>query len=873
MYDPHQKPPKVLDARKGLTKGSLVFNKSALSVCHASKGQKFCNFSPKQWIACIYETFFKMDIIKEGFVMLKDLHEFGKLCFLRFFSYSLQVQSYSTGSPILYKFRIMTFSTAEKEEDFFTNKLFETSSALDNLHGQMKSLSVKLESSEETIRNREKQLEEHAVSKETVDKQLRDEHCKVLSLTDEKDKLIKNFEEAVASNNTNIESLTSKLSELQLELTSKEDNFNNMKGLYEGKEKENIDLIATNKNLSEHLDNTIQEKHSLEIFVKMLTLNLADLDRQSAVRLRLQMVLEGVDEFGHNLSFLIKTREPFTRIALVSHADHQHVHPFTSHVPCSKFQHSTMLLRFPLHADSPCTPIPSLYLPSRFQMEMRLVSIPSQFHLRHTQVWFRSFLHPLFFLPQHRYHVAFRSLTLTHGLNGTTDFEFRRRVEIDFDFRAELVPISNEADSNIGFSTRFWHPITYGEWILRLCWDKNQYTTYYMYDPHQKPPKVLDARKGLTKGSLVFNKSALSVCHASKGQKFCNFSPKQWIACIYETFFKMDIIKEGFVMLKDLHEFGKLCFLRFFSYSLQVQSYSTGSPILYKFRIMTFSTAEKEEDFFTNKLFETSSALDNLHGQMKSLSVKLESSEETIRNREKQLEEHAVSKETVDKQLRDEHCKVLSLTDEKDKLIKNFEEAVASNNTNIESLTSKLSELQLELTSKEDNFNNMKGLYEGKEKENIDLIATNKNLSEHLDNTIQEKHSLEIFVKMLTLNLADLDRQSAETVLVMNMGTGLNRFWNQIQKLSRIEIGSMVRLRLQMVLEGVDEFGHNLKYSHKLLDFLSSFPESNTDPVLQIVGAHLLPFTPIPVRSESRPETINSFLAVLTNTYAHTSIC
>ncbi|KAL4591609.1 hypothetical protein LXL04_004578 [Taraxacum kok-saghyz] len=210
-----------------------------------------------------------------------------------------EVKSYSTGSPILYKFRIMTFSTDEKEEDFFANKLFETSSALDNLHGQMKSMSVKLESSEETIRNREKQLEEHAVSKETVDKQLRDEHCKVLSLTDEKDfkflpsqyiciyisdKLIKNFEEAVASNNTNIESLTSKLSELQLELTSKEDNFNNMKGLYEGKEKENTDLIATNKNLFEHLDNTIQKKHSLEIFVKMLTLNLADLDKQSAVK-------------------------------------------------------------------------------------------------------------------------------------------------------------------------------------------------------------------------------------------------------------------------------------------------------------------------------------------------------------------------------------------------------------------------------------------------------------------------------------------------------------------------------------------------------------------------------------------------------------
>ncbi|KAL4584839.1 hypothetical protein LXL04_009449 [Taraxacum kok-saghyz] len=32
---------------------------------------------------------------------------------------------------------------------------------------------------------------------------------------------------------------------------------------------------------------------------------------------------------------------------------------------------------------------------------------------------------------------------------------------------------------------------------------------------------------------------------------------------------------------------------------------------------------------------------------------------------------------------------------------------------------------------------------------------------------------------------------SYETVLGMNMGTRLNRFWNQIQKLSRTEIGSM----------------------------------------------------------------------------------
>ena len=57
------------------------------------------------------------------------------------------------------------------------------------------------------------------------------------------------------------------------------------------------------------------------------------------------------------------------------------------------------------------------------------------------------------------------------------------------------------------------------------------------------------------------------------------------------------------------------------------------------------------------------------------------------------------------------------------------------------------------------------------------------------------------------------------------------------------------------------------KYTLKFLDFLSSFPESNMDHVLQIVGGRLLPFKPIPVRSESRSEALKLLLAVLTNIY------
>lgn len=95
-----------------------------------------------------------------------------------------------------------------------------------------------------------------------------------------------------------------------------------------------------------------------------------------------------------------------------------------------------------------------------------------------------------------------------------------------------------------------------------------------------------------------------------------------------------------------------------------------------------------------------------------------------------------------------------------DSLIKNFEETVAANESTIESLTYKLSELQLELTSKEDRLNDMQNLNERKEKENTDLIACNKKLAEHLDKAMQENQSLENFVKVLTSQLADLDRQS-----------------------------------------------------------------------------------------------------------------
>ncbi|KAI3687743.1 hypothetical protein L1987_81445 [Smallanthus sonchifolius] len=170
--------------------------------------------------------------------------------------------------------------------------------------------------------------------------------------------------------------------------------------------------------------------------------------------------------------------------------------------------------------------------------------------------------------------------------------------------------------------------------------------------------------------------------------------------------------------------------------------------------------AEKDKVFFENKLSETSVALDNLNGQMKSLSLRLESSEETVRTRDKELKELSIYNENVEKQLRDEHEKVLSIINEKDNLIKNFEESLASNESTIESLNSKLNELQLELVSEEAKLNDMQELCEQKEKENTDLVDNNKKFTKHLEEAMQENQNLESFVKMLTVKLTDLDRQS-----------------------------------------------------------------------------------------------------------------
>ncbi|KAL6184790.1 hypothetical protein ACLB2K_046190 [Fragaria x ananassa] len=75
---------------------------------------------------------------------------------------------------------------AEKDKDAFEGKLSASAVGLDGLSQQMNDLSIKLESAEETIRTREKELEERRLDKEETDKLYRNEQCRTANLVEEK---------------------------------------------------------------------------------------------------------------------------------------------------------------------------------------------------------------------------------------------------------------------------------------------------------------------------------------------------------------------------------------------------------------------------------------------------------------------------------------------------------------------------------------------------------------------------------------------------------------------------------------------------------------------------------------------------------------
>ncbi|XP_004301313.1 PREDICTED: synaptonemal complex protein 2-like [Fragaria vesca subsp. vesca] len=168
--------------------------------------------------------------------------------------------------------------------------------------------------------------------------------------------------------------------------------------------------------------------------------------------------------------------------------------------------------------------------------------------------------------------------------------------------------------------------------------------------------------------------------------------------------------------------------------------------------------AEKDKEAFEGKLSASTVALDGSTQQMNDLSIKLESAEETIRNREKELEERRLEKEETDKLYRNEQCRTANLIEEKDAMIKNFEETLATNRLATESLNTKLGEVHLELKLKEDEIRHLVTAQENLETEKHDLHLSNDDLVKRLDMSFLKIRNLEGFVHVLASHLAELDR-------------------------------------------------------------------------------------------------------------------
>ncbi|KAA8538084.1 hypothetical protein F0562_027692 [Nyssa sinensis] len=170
--------------------------------------------------------------------------------------------------------------------------------------------------------------------------------------------------------------------------------------------------------------------------------------------------------------------------------------------------------------------------------------------------------------------------------------------------------------------------------------------------------------------------------------------------------------------------------------------------------------AEKDKAFFEDKLSVSSTALDNLHDQMKSMSLRLESSEETVRNRERELKELWIEKDEKEKVFKDEQGRIANLIEEKDTAIKHFEATVVADRLAMEALNSKLEELHLDLRLKEDDLKHLRISEENLAKEKSDLLSRNNDFAKKLDTALQEIMNLEDFIQVLAAKLIELDKQN-----------------------------------------------------------------------------------------------------------------
>ncbi|KAL3577204.1 hypothetical protein D5086_022487 [Populus alba] len=170
--------------------------------------------------------------------------------------------------------------------------------------------------------------------------------------------------------------------------------------------------------------------------------------------------------------------------------------------------------------------------------------------------------------------------------------------------------------------------------------------------------------------------------------------------------------------------------------------------------------AEKDKEFFEGKLSASSNGIDYLNQQLNDLSVKLGSAEETIRTRERELQELEIKKEERNKIYIEELRQNTSLIEEKDAMLKKFETTVAANRLATEDLNSKLEEMNHELRLKGDKINSLMTTQENLAKEKSDHESRSNDFANRLAISLQEIKNLEGFLHVLAAQLVELDKQS-----------------------------------------------------------------------------------------------------------------
>ncbi|KAF7829938.1 synaptonemal complex protein 2 [Senna tora] len=170
--------------------------------------------------------------------------------------------------------------------------------------------------------------------------------------------------------------------------------------------------------------------------------------------------------------------------------------------------------------------------------------------------------------------------------------------------------------------------------------------------------------------------------------------------------------------------------------------------------------ADKDKENLEKKLSTSSEALDSLNKNMDDLSLKLDSAEEIIRTCNKVIAELKFESQEKEKVHKDAQEKAANLLKEKDTMIKNLGETLAASTLTIESLNSKLGEINLQLEVKEDEIMHHKTTQEKLEKEKGDLQLCIAEITKKLDMSLRETKDLEELVQALAANLVQLDKES-----------------------------------------------------------------------------------------------------------------